>query len=367
MTKRDYYDILGVSRDASKEDIKRAYRRLALKYHPDRNKSKEAEEKFKEISEAYAVLSDEEKRRQYDMYGHAGIDQRYSYEDLFRNADFGDIFRDLGFDFGFGLEDIFERFFGGGGGRSRSYRRRGADLRSDVEITLEDAYHGKTLELKIPRTEKCDLCNGTGAKPGTSPKPCPQCGGTGQIRRTQRTPFGVFTQVTVCPRCNGKGTVIDTPCPKCGGTGVIQKTRTIEVKIPKGVDDGAQLRLSGEGEAGKNGGQPGDLYIVMHIKPDSRFKRDGDDLYTEKRITIPEAALGTTVKIETIDGKVDLKIPPGTNSGDIIKIKGKGMPRINRFGYGDMFVKIQVETPRKLSRRAKKLLEELKEELHKTE
>ena len=363
MTKRDYYEILGVSRDATKEEIKRAYRKLALKYHPDRNPSKDAEEKFKEISEAYAVLSDDEKRRQYDMFGHEGIDQRYSYEDIFRGADFGEIFRDLGFDFGFGgFEDFFEHFFG----RGYSRRKRGADLRYDVEISLEDAYHGKSIEVRIPRTERCEVCNGTGAKPGTQPVRCSECGGTGQIQRSRRTAFGIFTQITVCPRCNGKGTIIKTPCPECGGRGVVQKTRTIEVKIPKGIDEGAHLRLVGQGEAGEDG-EAGDLYIVVHMKPHEKFKRDGENLYTEKRITFPEAALGGNLIIETLDGTTTLKISPGTESGDVFKIKGKGMPKMRGFGYGDLYVKIQVETPKKLSRKAKRLIEELSKEISKTE
>ena len=364
MVKRDYYEVLGVSRDATKDEIKRAYRKLALKYHPDRNPGKDAEERFKEISEAYAVLSDDEKRRQYDMFGHAGIDQRYSYEDIFRGADFGDIFRDLGF--GFGFDDIFEHFFGRRYGRQREYRRRGADLRYDVTITLRDAYEGKTVELEIPRTEKCDNCNGTGAKPGTSPKTCPQCHGTGQVQRTQRTAFGVFTQITVCPRCNGSGTIIEAPCPVCKGKGVVQRTRVMEVKIPKGVEEGSHLRLTGAGEAGENGGEPGDLYVVVHIEEDERFKRRGADLYTKKRISFPQAALGTTVKVETLDGTARLKLPPGVESGDVFKLKGKGMPRL-RGGYGDLFVEIMVETPKKLSRKAKKLIEQLAEELNSTE
>ncbi|HEC81155.1 MAG TPA: molecular chaperone DnaJ [Thermoplasmatales archaeon] len=363
MVKRDYYEILGVSRNATKEEIKRAYRKLALKYHPDRNPGKEAEERFKEISEAYAVLSDDEKRRQYDLFGHAGIDERYSYEDIFRGVDFGDIFRDLGF--GFGFDDIFERFFGRRPTRGREWRR-GADLRYDVTITLRDAYYGKTVELEIPRTEKCDTCNGSGAKPGTSPKTCPVCHGTGQMQRTQRTAFGVFTQITVCPRCNGEGTIVETPCPVCEGRGVVQRTRVVEVKIPKGVEEGSHLRLAGAGEAGEKGGEAGDLYVVVHVKEDEKFKRDGSDLYTEKRITFPEAALGTVVEVETLDGTTKLRLPAGVESGDVFKIKGKGMPRL-RGGHGDLFVKVKVETPKRLSRKAKKLLEEFAKELKSSE
>ena len=362
MPKKDYYEILGVSRNATKEEIKRAYRRLALKYHPDRNKSPEAEEKFKEISEAYAVLSDDEKRRQYDLYGHAGIDEKYSKEDLFRGVDFGEIFRDLGFDIGFrDFEDIFEHFFG----HKFDYgKRRGADIRYDVEISLEDAYYGRTIEVNVPRAEKCDRCNGSGAEPGTGLRRCPYCDGTGHIDRTQRTAFGILRQITTCTKCNGSGRVIERPCSLCGGRGVVQRTRTIEVKIPKGVEDGTRLRLHGQGEAIENG-EPGDLYIVVHIKPHPKFRREGDDLYTVKKVSFPDVALGTTVKVKTIDGDyAHLRIPPGTQNGSVFRIKGKGMPRLRGYGYGDLFVKVEVEVPKKLSRRAKKLLQELREELN---
>ena len=266
MTKRDYYDILGVDKNSSKGEIKKTYRKLALKYHPDKNPSKAAEEKFKEISEAYAVLYDDEKRSMYDRFGHAGIDQRYSYEDIFRGVDFSDIFRGMGFD------DIFERFFGhrmGFDRREASRRRRGMDLRYDIEISLEDAYHGLETTINVPRTEKCDICNGSGAKPGTNPKKCPQCDGTGQMRSSRRTDFGMFTQITMCNRCRGQGTVIDDPCWECRGEGLVQKKREIELKIPKGVDDGSQLRLSGEGEAGSGGA--GDLYVEIHILQHPNF------------------------------------------------------------------------------------------------
>ncbi len=367
MAKRDYYEILGVDRNASKDEIKKAYRRLALKYHPDKNPSKDAEERFKEISEAYAVLYDDEKRRLYDMYGHAGIDQRYSYEDIFREADFSDIFRSMGFDIGFdfGFDDIFERFFGHrmGFGHRSSRRRRGADLRYDIEISLEDAYNGVETTIHVPRSETCEHCNGTGARPGTTPKTCPQCGGTGQIRTSRRTAFGMFTQITTCDRCHGEGRVVIEHCPVCKGSGIVQKTRDIELKIPRGVEDGSQLRLPGEGEAG--GGGPGDLYVIVHIKKHPKFKRRGLDLYTVKEITFPEAALGAKIDVETLDGKVEkLKIPEGTQTGEIFKIRGQGMPGLHGRGHGDLYVEIQVKTPKKLSRKVKKLLEELKNELN---
>ena len=358
MTKRDYYDILGIGRDADKKELKRAYRKLALKYHPDKNPSKDAEEKFKEISEAYAVLSDDEKRRMYDQYGHAGIDQQFSQEDIFRGANFGDIFRGMGFDF----EDIFNQFFGGGGFSRRDRRYRGADLRYDIEISLEEAYSGVKKEIRFPRTEICDVCNGSGAKPGTQPKICPTCQGTGQIKQSRRTAFGIFTQVGSCPKCYGQGKIIEQKCPKCNGSGLMQVRKTIEVSIPKGIDDGSQLRLHGEGESGQGG--TGDLYVVVHVMQHDRFHRRGDDLFMVQEIQFPDAALGTKIDIETINGEVGtLKIPEGAQYGDIFKLKKKGMPSIRGSGYGDLFVEIHIKTPERLSRRAKKLLEQFREEI----
>ena len=365
MRKKDYYDILGVSKNASKDEIKKAYRKLALKYHPDKNKEKSAEEKFKEISEAYAVLYDDEKRRLYDEYGHAGIDQRYSSEDIFRGADFSDIFRGSGFDFSFDINDIFERFFGRRTdfGRSSSGRARGQDLRYDLEISLEDAYNGLETTIRVPRTETCDNCNGTGAKPGTNPRACPACGGSGQLRQSRRTAFGIFTQVTTCNRCRGQGSVIEAPCPECRGQGFIQKTRDIELKIPRGIDDNSQLRLAGEGEAGSAGN--GDLYIVVHIKRHPRFNRRGLDLHTIKEINFTKAALGGKVDIKTINQELEtLKIPDGAQNGDILRIKGKGMPAVHGRGQGDLYVEIKVKVPTRLSRSAKKLLDELDKELN---
>ena len=364
MTKRDYYEILGVEKNASKAEIKKAYRKLALKYHPDKNPDKNAEEKFKEISEAYAVLYDDEKRSLYDQYGHAGIDQRYSYEDIFRGADFSDIFRGMGFDFNFGFDDIFERFFGHRMGfeRGSPHRRRGADLRYDIEISLEDVYKGVETTIQVPRSETCDVCNGSGAKPGTSPKSCPQCDGTGQMRSSRRTAFGMFTQITTCNRCHGQGTIIEERCPECNGKGIIQKTRDIELRIPKGVDDGSQLRLASEGEAGSGG--TGDLYVVVHIKKHPKFNRRGQDLHIIKDITFPEATIGTKIDVETLNGEVEkLKIPEGTQNGDIFKIRGRGVPGLHGRGQGDLYVEIHVKTPTKLTRRARKLLEELNDEL----
>jgi len=363
--KRDYYEILGVDRNATKEEIKRAYRRLALKYHPDKNPSPDAEEKFKEISEAYAVLSDDEKRRQYDMFGHAGIDERYSYEDIFRGADFDEIFRDLGFDidFGFSFEDIFERFFGKRFDFSRERRVwRGNDLRYDIEISLEDAFNGCKKEIKVPRNEICDNCKGTGIKPGEKPIKCPRCSGTGQIRHTRRTAFGIFTSITTCDYCKGEGTIIKDPCPVCKGKGTVTRTRLIEINIPPGVDEGSQLRLVGEGEAGPGG--KGDLYVVVHIKPHNKFKRDGDDLFYEVEVPYPTVVLGGEIKFRNIDGNIEkLRIPPGTQSGSIFMLKNRGMPRLHGRGRGDLHVLIKIEVPKRINRRIRKLIEELQREL----
>jgi molecular chaperone DnaJ len=357
MTKRDYYEILGVSKDSDKKEIKGAYRKLALKYHPDKNPNKEAAEKFKEISEAYAVLSDDEKRQMYDQYGHAGIDQQFSTEDIFRGANFGDIFRGMGFNF----EDIFSQFFGGGGFTRRDRRYRGADLRYDMELTLEEAYQGVKKEIQFPRTQTCETCNGSGAKPGSQPKICPVCGGTGQMKQSRRTAFGIFTQVTTCNKCYGQGKIIEHKCPSCRGSGLMQTRKTIKVSVPAGIDNGSQLRLQGEGESGPGG--TGDLYVVVHIRPHHRFHRRNSDLYMVENISFLDAALGVKIDIETLGGEVDtLKIPEGTQYGDIFKLKKKGMPSIRGNGYGDLFVEIHVKTPQKLSRKAKKLLEELRHE-----
>lgn len=360
MTKQDYYEILGVDRSASKDDIKKAYRKLALKYHPDKNKEKGAEEKFKEISEAYAVLYDPEKRQMYDQYGHAGIDQQYSTEDIFRTADFSDIFRGMGFDF----DDIFSQFFGGRTGFTRrSQPQRGQDLRYDIEISLEDAYHGRDTELDIPRTEPCDTCQGTGAKPGSSPKRCPVCGGTGQQQASRRTAFGMFTQITTCQRCHGQGTTIEDPCSSCRGRGTVQHKRRIELKIPKGIDDGASLRLQGQGEFHKGAAHSGDLYIVVHIKPHPTFERQGADLYRKQMISYPQATLGATITVQSMGSTEKLKIPEGTESGTMFRIKGAGMPKIRGSGTGDLYVQVQVQTPKRISKRARLLLEELQREL----
>lgn len=359
--KRDYYEVLGVGRDATKSEIKKAYRRLALKYHPDKSKDPDAEEKFKEISEAYAVLSDDEKRKQYDMYGHAGIDSQYNYEDIFRGADFSDIFRDLGFNFGF--DDIFQHFFSGfGGGGRRRGQQRGRDILYRMTISLEDAYFGGEKEIEVRRKEKCPECDGTGRTRGSKIVKCSVCHGSGQIQQTSRTPFGHFTQITVCPECNGRGEIIENPCKRCHGTGVVEQKRKIKVKIPKGVADGTRLRLAGEGEAGEMGAPPGDMYIEIYVKEHDKFVRRGSDLVTTKKISYPEAVLGNEIEVETMDGKSKLRIPPGTQNGERFVLKGKGMPTL-RGGHGNMIVEVAVDVPKKISGRERELLEELANEM----
>ncbi|MBS7650123.1 MAG: molecular chaperone DnaJ [Candidatus Bathyarchaeia archaeon] len=355
MAEKDYYEILGVSRDATKEEIKNAYRKLALKYHPDRNKSPDAEEKFKEISEAYAVLSDDEKRRTYDMYGRAGIGDRYRPEDIFRGVDFEEIFRDLGFRFGF---DIFDHFFGG---RSWRIPQRGYDLQYDLEIGLEEAATGLEREISMSRVEDCATCGGSGAKPGTSLKTCPTCRGAGEIRRQQSAASGffTFTQITTCDRCRGKGQIVETPCNTCGGTGNVKRDRRLSIRIPPGVEDGATLRLRGEGDAGPRGSPPGDLYVTVHIRPHPIFERRGADLYCEVPITYTQAALGGKISAPALNGKIELRIPPGTQSGTIFKIAGKGMPKFNEYGRGDEYVRVNVTVPTRLTKRQRELLIEL--------
>jgi molecular chaperone DnaJ len=359
--KRDYYDVLGVSKNASKDEIKDSYRKLAMQYHPDRNKSPDAEEKFKEISEAYAVLSDDEKRQQYDMLGHAGFDQRYSTEDIFRGADFDSIFRDLGFGFG----DIFRSFFGGGFGGGFAERiNRGQDLVYDLEITLEEAAKGTEKEIEVPRTEKCDVCNGSGASPGTSPRTCPRCNGAGKVQHMRKSSFAMYVQVTPCPTCRGKGTLIDSPCKNCRGTGLVKKRREISVKIPAGIDEGYQLRLRGEGETAANGGSSGDLYVLVHVVPHELFMREGDNLLYALIMNYPQAALGAEVSVPTLEGPITVKIHPGTQPGEVIRLKGKGMPRFRGYGKGDLLVRIGISVPEKLTQQQRALLEQLAKEFN---
>ena len=356
--KRDYYEVLGVGKEASKEEIKNTYRKLAMQYHPDRNKSPEAEEKFKEISEAYAVLSDDEKKVQYDQFGHAGIGQRYTEEDIFRGADFGDVFRNMGFG---GFNSIFDTLFGGFGGRTRG-PSSGQDLRFDADITLEQAAKGVTLNVDIPRTRHCETCRGSGAQPGTSPRTCTTCNGTGQVQHVQSTGFARMVRIGTCSKCRGRGQIIDSPCKTCRGSGATAKTTMIDVKIPAGVDEGHRLRLREQGDVSLEGGRPGDLYVVIHVKPDSRFERDGDDIIYTIQINFPQATLGTEVEVPTIDGAAKLKIPAGTESGSFFRLRGKGMPRVEGYGRGDQLVRVKVRIPGKLTPKQKQLVQELAKE-----
>ena len=358
MSKRDYYDILGVPRNATKDQIKDEYRRLALKYHPDRNKAPDAEDKFKEISEAYAVLSDDEKRGQYDRFGHAGIDGRYSTEDIFRGVDFDEILRDLGFGFG-GFGSIFDTFFGGR--RSRGLQR-GEDLRYDLEISLEQAYKGYNSEIEVPRTERCPECNGSGARPGTSPKRCPDCGGTGQIQHVQHAGFMQFARIEPCRKCRGQGTIIENPCNQCRGAGTVERHRRISIKVPPGVDAGSQLLLRGEGDAPNRGGPHGDLYVVVHVRPHETFKREGDDLICNVEVNFSKAVLGGDLPVPTLDGSASIRLPAGTQSGAIFRLKKKGMPDLHDGGRGDELVVVRVRTPTKLTPRQRELVEALSRE-----
>jgi len=347
MSKRDYYEVLGVSKDASTEEIKKAYRKLARQYHPDVNKASDAEQKFKEIKEAYDTLSDPNKRSRYDQFGHE--DPRAGFGGAgFGGADFGD----------FG--DIFDMFFGGGGRRSRNPNapRRGADLQYSMTIEFKEAVFGKETDITIPREETCDTCHGTGAKPGSKVETCSVCKGTGQQEVIQNTPFGRIVNRRVCTACHGQGKIIKEKCPVCHGTGRMKKKKKIHIKIPAGVDDGAQLRVSGEGEPGVNGGPPGDLFIVLHVKPHDFFERDGDNIYCEVPITFVQAALGDEIEVPTLDGKVKLKIPEGTQTDTNFRLKGKGVPRLRYSGRGDQHVRVVVVTPTKMTEKQKELLRE---------
>jgi len=343
--KRDYYEVLGVGSNASENEIKRAYRKLAFKYHPDHNGEDGAADKFKEVNEAYEVLSDSEKRSAYDRFGHSGA------EGLFGRG-----FE--GFDFG-GFGDIFDAFFGGATTATRQAPRRGADLRYRFTISFEEAAFGCEKEISISRTETCSLCQGIGSKPGSQPSRCPDCNGSGQVRRVQQSIFGRFVSTTTCNRCHGEGRIITEPCPQCKGTGREKRQRTISVKIPPGVDDGSQVRLTGEGEAGARGGSPGDLYIALSVKQHQFFIRHGDDILYELPLNIAQAALGTEVEVPTLEGDTKLKIPAGSQTGAVFRLKGQGISHLNRGGRGDELVMLFVVTPEKLTKDQRQLLEEL--------
>jgi molecular chaperone DnaJ len=347
MAKRDFYEILGVAKTASEDEIKKSYRKLAMKYHPDRNPdNKEAEEKFKEVKEAYEMLTNPEKREAYDRYGHAGVDPNSGMG--------GGGFGGAG-GFGDAFGDIFGDIFGGGRGRSSGPQvYRGADLRYNLEISLEQAAAGFDTTIRVPSWDKCDTCHGSGAKPGTQPVTCSTCAGHGQVRMQQ----GFFSIQQTCPKCHGSGKIIPEPCAACGGAGRIKRNKTLEVKIPAGIDNGMRIRSSGNGEPGTNGGPPGDLYVEIHIKPHEVFQREGDDLHCEMPISFSKAALGGEIEVPTLGGKVSFTIPEGTQTGKTFRLKGKGVKGV-RSGYaGDLFCHVVVETPVKLTDKQKDLLRE---------
>jgi molecular chaperone DnaJ len=346
VSKRDFYEVLGVGRNASDDEIRKAYRKLARKYHPDVNKDTDAEQKFKEVKEAYEVLSDPQKKANYDRYGHADPTGGFG----------GGGGAGAGFDADFGFGDIFDMFFGGGRRNNPNAPRQGADLEYRLQIEFKDAVYGKTVDVVIPRTETCDQCHGSGAKPGTKPETCSVCQGSGQTEVVQNTPFGRVVNRRICHACNGTGQLIREKCTNCSGQGQVKKKKKINVKIPAGIHEGAQLRVSGEGEPGVNGGPPGDLYITIYVKPHEFFKRDGDDLTCELPITFGQAALGDEVIVPTLNGRARLKVPAGTQTGTEFRLQGKGVPRLRGYGEGDLRVKVRVVTPTKLTEEQKEAL-----------
>jgi len=359
VAKRDYYETLGVSRDASETEIKKAYRRLARKYHPDANPDDpQAEEKFKAVNEAYQVLSDAKKRAQYDRFGHAAAGAGAAGTGGFNPNDFADFggFR--------GFEDIFETFFGGGMG-SRARQRevpRGDDIEIRVEVTFEEAASGTRKKVRVTRYEECPTCSGSGAKPGTSPRTCPSCHGTGQVRASRQTVFGSFVTVQPCAQCAGTGKIIDEPCRDCHGSGRVRKQRTIEVDIPAGIDNGDRLRVRGEGQAPpRGGGHPGDLYVTVRVKPHAHFRRDGTDVIYDLDISYPQAVLGTEVEVPTLQGNETVHIEPGTESGTWLRLRGKGIPHLRGYGRGDQRIKVNIKVPRDLTDEERALLVRLAE------
>lgn len=358
-TKRDYYEVLGVSRGATQQELKKAYRQLARQFHPDVSSDHDADERFKEISEAYEVLSDEQKRSAYDRFGHAGVN----------NGNAG--FSGFGTDFG-SVADIFEEFFGGAfGGRRRQRRgpRRGADLRYDLTITFEEAVFGVERDIEISRPEVCDVCNGSGAEPGTSPITCPTCSGTGEVRRVQQSILGSFVNVTTCPQCEGAGEIISEKCPECHGRKLVQRIVTKTVKVPPGVDNDTQIRLTGEGAPGVFGGPPGNLFVVLKVQSHEFFQRRTDDIWVDLQVNVAQAALGDEIMVPTIDGEEHLVIPAGTQSGKVFRLRGKGVPRLDRsgrgapMGRGDQHVVVQVAIPRNLTAEQENLFNELSKTL----
>ena len=357
--KRDYYEVLGIQKGASEEEIKKAFRRMALKYHPDRNQGdKDAEEKFKEVNEAYSVLSDPEMKKKYDMFGFAGVDptanagQQGGYTQWtgggFDGMDFGDIFSDF---FGGGCS--------GGSARRRNSPQKGRDRQHSLKITFEEAAFGTTKTINVRKDVKCEKCSGSGAAPGTQKRTCSKCGGTGQINTVRNTLFGQMQTATTCPECNGTGQVIDTPCPDCHGTGQIMKNIKIEVKIPAGVDEGSVLPIRGQGEPGRNGGPNGDLYVVLAVSEHKLFQREGNDLYLDIPISFTQAALGDDITVPTLEGKVSYKVPAGTQPGTVFRLRGKGITDVHGGRKGDLYVKVSLEVPTKLNAEQKKLIREM--------
>jgi molecular chaperone DnaJ len=349
-TKRDYYEVLGVGRTASDEDIKKAYRKLALQYHPDRNKAPEATERFKEATEAYQVLSDSEKRNMYDRYGHQAFDRGA----VGATVDFSNFV-------GLSIEDLFESFFGSPGGRGARQRvQRGQDLRYDIHLTLEEAVFGTAKEITLTKHVACTRCTGNGMEPGSQPVKCPRCEGSGEIRRVQQSIFGQFVNVTLCDRCGGEGQIIADPCHECQGRGVVRAKQTVAIEIPAGSDEGLQIRLTGQGEPAPRGGVAGHLYVVLHVQPHRFFKRQGHDLLLEVPVNVSQAALGDEFTVPTLDGKdATVKIPPGTQSGRIVRLRGEGVPYLREHGRGDLQVHIKVRVPTELNEDQKRLFRQL--------
>ncbi|MDY0249109.1 MAG: molecular chaperone DnaJ [Pseudomonas sp.] len=349
MAKRDYYEVLGAERTATAAELKKAYRRLAMKFHPDRNPDdKDAEEKFKEANEAYEVLSDEDKRAAYDRHGHAGVDPQMGGGGHGGGGNFSDVFG-----------DVFSDFFGGGGAGGRGGPQRGNDLRYTMELDLEEAVRGTTVSIRVPTLVDCKTCKGTGAKKGTSPVTCTTCNGMGQVRMQQ----GFFAVQQTCPRCHGSGKMVTDPCGDCHGQGRVEEEKTLSVKVPAGVDTGDRIRLSGEGEAGTLGGPSGDLYVVVNVRPHAIFQRDGRDLYCEVPISFADAALGGELEVPTLNGRVKLKIPEGTQTNKLFRLRGKGVTPVRGGGVGDLMCRVAVETPVKLDKRQRELLEEFRASL----
>ena len=348
MAKGDYYDVLGVSRGASEEEIRKAFRKKALEFHPDRNRSPDAEEKFKEVNEAYQILVDSEKRARYDRFGHAGVGPEAGFARDFE-----------GFDIFGGLGDIFDSFFGDVTSQGRRSPRRGTDLHQRVTLSFEETYFGAEKQVEVSRTEKCHRCAGNGSEPGTSPTTCSTCSGAGQVRRSQRSLFGQFVQVAACPTCRGQGSIIQTPCSKCRGTGAERRTAHIAVKIPAGIESGMQMRLTGEGEMGVHGGPPGNLFVEVAVKPHPYFRREGFNLVVTLPLNFVQAALGAEVSIPTMNGSESLKIPAGTQPGEVFRIKGKGMLHLRNNRRGDILVEVSLEVPTSLDSEQRRALEEL--------